>query len=121
LSLLRTAENASTLASSAAISRLLCVPEPKSPDALTSTSSMSVNSRSSTNFLMNGRPARAVTFQSIVRTSSPGTYSRTSSKFMPRPLNTLWYSPARESFTRRLVRISMCALCAGFRGFVQSS
>jgi D-threo-aldose 1-dehydrogenase len=32
--------------------------------------------------------ARAVTFQSIVLTSSPGLYSRTSSKSMPRPLNT---------------------------------
>ncbi len=33
---------------------------------------------------------RAVTFQSIVRTSSPGAYSRTSANSMPRPLNTAW-------------------------------
>jgi hypothetical protein len=62
--------------------------EPKLPEALTSTSRRMVSSRSSVNFLTNGRPARAVTFQSIVRTSSPATYSRTSSKFIPRPLNT---------------------------------
>jgi hypothetical protein len=35
---------------------------------------------------MNGLPVRAVTFQSIARTSSPGTYSRSSSKSVPRPL-----------------------------------
>ena len=46
--------------------------EPKLPEALTSTSSRMVSSRSSVNFLTNGRPARAVTFQSMVRTSSPG-------------------------------------------------
>src|SRR3954469_20901388 len=50
---------------------------------------------------------RAVTFQSIVRTSSPGWYSRTSSKFMPWPLNTLWYCPASVSLTSRFVRISI--------------
>ena len=91
LSLLRMAENASTLASSAAISRLLCAVEPKLPEALTSTSRRMVSSRSSVNFLTKGWPARAVTFQSIMRTSSPGTYSRTSSKSMPRPLKTEWY------------------------------
>ena len=72
LSLLRMAEKARTLASSAANSRLLWCAEPKLPDALRSTSSRIVNSRSSVNFFTNGRPARAVTFQSMVRTSSPG-------------------------------------------------
>ena len=57
--------------------------EPKSPDAETSTRSQTTSSRSSWNCLTNGRPARAVTFQSMVRTSSPGTYSRTLSKSMP--------------------------------------
>jgi hypothetical protein len=80
LSLLRMAEKASTLASSAASSRLVCAAEPKLPEALTSTSNKIVSSRSSVNFFTNGRPARAVTFQSIVRTSSPATYSRTSYK-----------------------------------------
>ncbi len=55
-----------------------------------STTRKMVSSRSSVNFLTKGRPARAVTFQSMVRTSSPGLYSRTSSKSMPRPLNTEW-------------------------------
>jgi hypothetical protein len=58
---------------------------------LMSTTSMTVSSRSSTNFLMKGWPMRAVTFQSMVRMSSPGTYSRTSSNSMPWPLKTLWY------------------------------
>ena len=88
MSLLRTADRASRLAISAASSRLLWLPEPKLPEALMSTSSRMLSSRSSVYFLTNGRPARAVTFQSMVRISSPGTYSRTSSKSMPRPLNT---------------------------------
>src|SRR6267154_6796492 len=110
LSLLRMAENARTLASSAARSRLLKEPDPKFPDALISTSRKMVSSRSSVNFLTKGRPARAVTFQSMVRTSSPGVYSRTSSKSMPRPLNTEWYDPARLSLTMRRVRISSCRM-----------
>ena len=40
-----------------------------------STTSMTVSSRSSRNFLMNGWPARAVTFQSMVRMSSPTSIS----------------------------------------------
>ena len=56
--------------------------------ALTSTSNSTVSSRSSTWRLTKGVPVRAVTFQSMVRTSSPGTYGRTSSNSMPRPLNT---------------------------------
>ena len=50
---------------------------------------------------------RAVTFQSMVRISSPGWYSRTSSNSIPCPLNTLWYSPENTSLTSRRVRISM--------------
>src|SRR5271154_2110194 len=71
---------------------------------------MRVSSRSSTNFLMNGWFIRAVTFQSIARTSSPGWYSRTSSKFMPWPLKTEWYWPASVSVTMRLVRNSICRI-----------
>ena len=88
LSLFRTAENASTLPNSAIISSLLWEEEPNSPEALTSMMSMMVSSRSSVNFFTKVRPVRAVTFQSMVLTSSPGTYSRTSSKSMPRPLKT---------------------------------
>ena len=98
LSLLRIAEKARTLANSAASSRLLCAPEPKSPDALTSTEQERQLALLD-EFFNEGRPARAVTFQSMVRTSSPGEYSRTSSKSMPRPLKTQWYSPASVSFT----------------------
>ena len=45
-----------------------------------------VSSRSSLNRFMKGCPVRAVTFQSMVRTSSPGTYGRTSSNSTPWPL-----------------------------------
>src|SRR3989442_755683 len=40
------------------------------------------------------------------RTSSPGIYSRSSSKSMPRPLKWLKYAPTMVSFTNRLVRTS---------------
>ena len=48
---------------------------------------------------MNGRPVRAVTFQSIARTSSPIWYGRTSSNSMPRPLNAEFHWPASSSST----------------------
>ena len=51
---------------------LLLFTEPVPPDALASTSSITVISRSSTYFLMWVTPVRAVTFQSMRRTSSPG-------------------------------------------------
>src|ERR1043165_5960552 len=54
LSLLRMAEKASTEAISAASSRLDWATEPNNPEPLSSTSSITVSSRSSTNFLMNG-------------------------------------------------------------------
>jgi hypothetical protein len=71
-SLFLIAENASSAASSAATSRLACSREPKSSEPDMSTSSITVISRSSTNSLMCGSPERAVTFQSMRRTSSPG-------------------------------------------------
>src|SRR5712664_2315697 len=40
------------------------------------------------------------------RTSSPGIYSRSSSKSIPRPLKWLKYAPTIVSFTKRLVRTS---------------
>jgi hypothetical protein len=83
------AEKARTEAISAANSRFDWSPEPNKPDPLKSTIRIKVSSRSSTNFLTNGWFIRAVTFQSIERTSSPGWYSRTSSKFIPCPLKTL--------------------------------
>ena len=83
----------------------LRAPSRSASSALASTSSMTVSSRSSVKRLTCGTPVRAVTFQSIVRTSSPGRYSRTSANSMPRPLKTLWYWPANRSLTRWLVRI----------------
>ena len=81
--------NASTAASSAATSRFCCACVPNCWLPLQSTASITVSSRSSMKRLMNGWPMRAVTFQSMVRMSSPGWYSRTSSKAMPVPLKTL--------------------------------
>src|SRR5258708_8327872 len=49
---------------------------------------------------------RAVTFQSMLRTSSPSTYSRTSANSIPCPLNTERYSPANSEFTSPRVRSS---------------
>src|SRR6185312_3274452 len=48
---------------------------------------------------------RAVTFQSMVRTSSPGVYSRTAANSMPRPLNTAWYEPTIPDSRIERVRI----------------
>src|SRR5207245_2945229 len=106
-SLFLIAENARSAQISASISRLNWRRVPNSPDAEKSTSRMTVSSRSSTCFLTYGWPIRDVTFQSIVRTSSPNWYSRTSENSMPRPLKMEWYSPASDSFTSRLVRISI--------------
>ena len=102
--------NATIEASHAATSRLETLPEANSPERLRSTSNITVSSRSSRNFFTNGWFMRAVTFQSMVRTSSPGWYSRTSSKSMPAPLKAEWYWPANESDTSRRVRISICRI-----------
>ena len=100
------ADMASVAAISAANSRLVRLAEPKRDDADTSTASTAVSSRSSRKRFTNGRPRRCVTFQSMSRTSSPGMYSRRSSKSMPRPLKPLKYAPPIVSFTRRFVRTS---------------
>ena len=80
-----TAEKAKTAASSAAMSHLRQSTEPKPMEPETSTATMTVRSRSSTNSLTCGTPLRAVTFQSMVRMSSPGWYSRTCANSIPRP------------------------------------
>ena len=105
LSLLRSAENPSTAHTSAARSRLARA-LPKLSDADTSTTSSSVCSRSSSNSFTCGSPVRADTFQSIVRTSSPIWYGRTSANSIPRPLNAEWYSPPNTSSTSPRVRTS---------------
>ena len=111
LSLLVMALNARIAQISAATSSFIRPPEPKSPEALTSTTSTTVSSRSSSNTFTNGAPVRAVTFQSMLRMSSPYWYSRTSAKLMPRPLKTEWYSPEKTSFTRPRVAISTRRTC----------
>ena len=80
------AETARQAATSAPRSRRVDSPEPKEDDPETSSAITMVSSRSSRCRRMNGLPMRAVTFQSIDRTSSPGSYSRSSSKSVPRPL-----------------------------------
>ena len=107
LSLFLIAEKARTAHISAAISFLVCVTEPKFPDRLKSTTSMTVSSLSSSNTFTKGRLKRADTFQSIVRMSSPNWYSRTSENSMPRPLKTLWYSPEKTWLTTPRVLISI--------------
>ena len=72
LSLLVVAAKDMTAANSTANSRLNRFLVPKSPDPLTSTTSMAVSSRSSMKLFTYGSPVRAVTFQSMERTSSPG-------------------------------------------------
>src|SRR5213075_3102621 len=67
-----------------------------------------LSSRSSRYFLMYGAFMRAVTFQSMARMSSPGSYSRTSSKSSPEPRNTLRYVPRRASSARIRALISTC-------------
>ena len=105
MSLFFKAENISSAATSTTRSSLERCVDPNTPEADTSTRNSTVNSRSSQNRLMKQLPVRAVTFQSIVRMSSPGWYSRTSSNSMPRPRNTLLYWPANRSFTVRLATI----------------
>src|SRR5881227_3662768 len=60
---------------------------------------------------MNGEPIRAVTFQSMERTSSPGWYSRTSSNDRPVPLKTEWYSPPSRVWTARRARSWRRRIC----------
>ena len=95
LSLFPMALKASTALSSVMRSRFVCLRVPVELDPLTSSNRNTVSSRSSSNTLTYGWPMRAVTFQSMVRISSPCWYSRFSEKAMPRPLNALWYSPEK--------------------------
>src|SRR5437899_797713 len=79
-----------------------------------------LSSRSSRYFLMYGRLIRAVTFQSMVRISSPGSYSRTSSKSRPRPRKTLRYVPTIASSARMRALISTCFTSRRTSGGIRS-
>src|SRR5882762_6755378 len=69
-----------------------------------------LSSRSSRYFLTYGTFIRAVTFQSMLRISSPGSYSRTSSKSRPEPRKTLRYVPTSASSARIRALISTCLI-----------
>ena len=62
-----------------------CWAEPKFIERLTSKTNTKFSSRSSSNCLVNISPVLASKFQLIVRTSSPGTYSRKSENVIPWP------------------------------------
>ena len=62
---------------------------PKPIEGDRSSSSHAVSSRSSAYWRTNGVSIRAVTFQSMCRTSSPASYSRRSRKSIPSPRNTV--------------------------------
>ena len=87
LSLFWIAEKARVAAISAIISFFSTPTAPKFLLPDTSTSSITVSSRSSSYTFTYGRLWRAVTFQSMSRISSPYWYSRTSENVIPRPLN----------------------------------
>jgi len=91
---------ASSAAARAAWTDLKVLRVPKLMCGPMSTHNMTLRSRSSRNTLRCGSPVRAVTFQSILRMSSPSRYSRTSSKFRPWPRNTEAYRPLKEELTR---------------------
>ena len=101
------AASARIAAISEATVALSLAPVPKPLDADKSTTTSVESCRSSTNSLMKRWPRRAVTFQSMARTSSPGWYSRTSENSSPRPLKIEWYSPLKSDSTRPRVVSSM--------------
>lgn len=71
-----------------------------------STAISTLSSRSSLKVRTCGDLVRAVTFQSINRTSSPCWYSLKSSKSSPCPLNEVLYSPEKVCSESRLALIS---------------
>ncbi len=107
LSLFFDAEKASVAAISVMTFCLEYSVEPNVREADTSTASIIVSSRSSSYTLIWGLRARAVTFQSISRTSSPARYSLTSANDMPRPRKAVWYLPANISSDNPRVLISI--------------
>ena len=113
LSLFPIALKARTAANSVMRSLLLTPFVPSSEEPLMSARMNTVNSLSSSKTFTYGAPIRAVTFQSIERTSSPCWYSRFSLNAIPRPLNALAYSPEkilslkpRDLISTRLTRLS---------------
>ena len=82
----------------------------------------SVQQATRTYTFTNGEPARAVTFQSMLRISSPYWYSRTSAKFMPVDESLLVLSPTHQflhlavhgqkhSFSRLIWLVDLALVC----------
>src|ERR1035438_189105 len=103
-------------ASSRSASLLDCAPEPKTRVGESSRTRSSVTSLSSVNFFRYGSPRRAVTFQSMSRTSSPNWYRTTWSNSMPRPRKAERYWPLRMFSTAWRSRHSSCLRSASGLG-----
>ena len=83
-------------------------------DADVSSRSHVSTARSATLTRTCGSPVRAVTFQSIMRTSSPGAYGRTCASSVPSPVAHERWSPASSpSIRRRTVRLTLRRSAAG--------
>ena len=90
-------------------SLLRCSPEPKLSEGLRSSKNQAVISRSSVNTLTCGCCRRAVTFQSMCRTSSWCWYSRRSARSRPVPRISVRWSPCSQPSSRRItVHSSRC-------------
>ncbi len=87
-SLLKSAAKLMSATTSAAVPRRPASGNAAYCEAERSTAQRTASSRSSTYSFTQGSPRRAVTFQSMKRTSSPGMYSRTSANSIPVPRNT---------------------------------
>ena len=101
--MLRIALNARSAATSEATRAFGARCVPKRSLAERSTTSITVISRSSTKTFTKVSFMRAETFQSIVRTSSPGWYGRTSRNASPWPLKLDVYVPESCSLASRAV------------------
>ena len=104
----RTAKWPSASETPSATSHLRRSAVPKVMDADVSSSSHVSTARSATWTRTCGSSVRAVTFQSIRRTSSPGTYGRTWASSVPSPCAHERWSPASSpSIRRRTVRSTL--------------
>jgi hypothetical protein len=90
-----------------AMANLCALLRPVVPNAIeadASSASSSVHERSSRKRFTHGVPVRAVAFQSIARTSSPGAYGRDSSNSTPPPRTALRQAPTSTPAASRRLR-----------------
>ena len=85
---------------------------PKAIDGVRSSTTQVTSTRSARWTRTCGSRVRAVTFQSISRTSSPGTYGRICASSVPRPSSGERWSPASRPSTRRPI-VSSSARSSG--------